>query len=202
MAARALRAGLLVVLFCAVATGVAAVPDEPYDRVVGMLVRSLDGDVQDRPAPAFTASDLAGRPVSLDAFRGEVLFINFWATWCPPCVEEFPSMMALADAMRGRPFRMIALTQDSDADALMGFLNALDLPDDRVIILQDPDGEIARSWGTLLLPETYVVDPTGRLVARFQGERDWSQPEAQQLAERLVRHPWRHGMSAPASSGN
>lgn len=197
MAGRALRILLVLLTFGAVAAGVAAVPDEPYDRVVGMLVRSLDGDIQDRPAPAFTASDLAGRPVSLEAFRGEVVLLNFWASWCPPCVEEFPSMLELADAMEGRSFRLVALTQDAEPEPMLEFLRALGLPDDRIVILQDPDGTIAKAYGTLLLPETYIIDPGGRIVARFQGERDWTQPEARQLSERLMRHSWRVGVPAP-----
>jgi thiol-disulfide isomerase/thioredoxin len=193
---------LASLVLAAVVAGVAVVADEPYDRVVGNLIQQLDGDLQDRPAPPFQVSDLNGNPVSLSAFRGEVVFLNFWASWCPPCLEEFPSMLSLATAMRERPFRMIALTQDEDPEALMAFLRTLDLPDDRILILQDPEGRVAHAYGTRLLPESYVIDPRGMIVARFAGERDWSRPEAQQLAERLVRHPWRVGLGdlPPASS--
>jgi cytochrome c biogenesis protein CcmG, thiol:disulfide interchange protein DsbE len=193
---------LASLVLAAVVAGVATVVDEPYDRVVGNLIQQLDGDLQDRPAPSFQVSDLNGNPVSLSAFRGEVVFLNFWASWCPPCLEEFPSMLALATAMRDRPFRMIALTQDEDPEAMLAFLRTLDLPDDRILIAQDPEGQVAHAYGTRLLPESYIIDPRGMIVARFAGERDWSRPEAQQLTERLVRHPWRVGLGdiAPAAS--
>lgn len=178
---------------------VVGVEDEPHDRIAVNLLRQLGGEVQDRRAPEFTVTDLNGRAVSLSTFRGEVLLVNFWASWCPPCVEEFPSMIALSEALDGRPFRMLTLTQDEDSAELLAFAGRLGIPTERVLVLQDPEGRVAQHYGTELLPETYLVDANGWLVARFQGDRDWSSREAQQLIERLIRHAWRKGEPAPPS---
>ncbi|MFT4703456.1 MAG: cytochrome c biogenesis protein CcmG/thiol:disulfide interchange protein DsbE [Bradymonadia bacterium] len=182
------------VFACAVLAAVIALlagTDEPYDRVATMHMRATGAELQDRPAIPFTLSDLDGRPVSLSDFAGDVVFLNFWASWCPPCVEEFPAMITLTEQIGDRPFTMIAVTQDEDPEALAAFLRQVNLPNGRIVLLQDPTGELAQQYGTVRLPETYIIDPRGLVVARYQGARNWLDLPHRQLLERLMRHPWR-----------
>lgn len=158
----------------------------PIDRVVVDQVTQLNGAIVDRPATPFTLTDLEGRQHSLESLEGSVIFLNFWATWCPPCVEEMPSMRTLSERFRGRPFRMVAVTQDDDMDALVAFLTAAGFTGDEALILRDPDGALARAYGTRLLPETYVIDREGTVVARFMGARDWLSEPSLRLFERLM----------------
>jgi len=171
--------------------GVVLVPDDPYDPVTTAQIRELRGTLVDEAARDFQLSDLDGQPHSLSDLRGRVVFLNFWATWCPPCVEEMPSMLALANRLAGDDFVMVAVTQDQDADTLVAFLRDAGFFGSDVLILQDPDGTLTQAYGTELLPETYIIDRAGTLVARFMGPRDWSSEPAQRLISRLLRHPWK-----------
>lgn len=150
-------------------------------------VRELGGHLMEAPAQDFALVDLEGRTHTLGSLRGNVVFLNYWATWCPPCREELPSMMRMVAAYSGRPFKLVAVTQDDDRDALDAFLAETGFGGDEVLILLDPDGTIAQSWGTRLLPETYVIDRDGLVVARFMGARDWNSEPARRLFEQLMR---------------
>ena len=100
-------------------------------------------------------------------------------------------MLALAEGLTGQEFRMVAVTQDQDPEVLIRFLREAGFLGSDVLVLQDPDGELARAYGTELLPESYVIDRAGTVVARFMGPRDWSSEPAQRLLQRLLRHPWK-----------
>lgn len=184
------RAWVLIAV-ASVAWVTVAVSDERYDRLVLDAAAVTEAELVDRPAPDFVLPDLAGNPVSLSSFRGEVVFLNFWATWCPPCREEFPAMLELAGAMRDRPFRMVAVSQDEDRAALDAFLADLGVDPALVTVLHDPSGEVARSWGTLLLPETYFIDPDGVLAFRYQNSRPWAESSYRQILERMAVRRWK-----------
>ena len=95
-------------------------------------------------------------------------------------------MHALASAYRDRAFRMIAVTQDEDPEALVSFLRETGMTGDDVLILQDPNGELTAAYGTRLLPETYMIDRSGQVFARFMGLRDWSSEASIRMVERLL----------------
>ncbi len=168
-------------------------PVQRYDSAVTRSVRDLNVELVDRPAPEFELVDLQGRTRRLSDFRGKLVFLNFWASWCPPCREEMPSMRALARMMRGRDFVMVAVTHDTENLALQQFLRNAGISGDDMVILRDPDARIARQFGTELLPETWLIDEHGEIVARFQSARDWTQPEVLDLITRLMRDPWKRG---------
>jgi thiol-disulfide isomerase/thioredoxin len=170
---------------------VTGVSDERYDRLVLQAASGADAELVDLPARDFTLVNLDGEPVSLSSFRGRVVFLNFWATWCPPCREEFPSMIELASALADRPFVMLAVSQDEDRAVLDADVQELGLDRSSVVVLHDPTGETARMWGSLLLPETYLIDPDGTVAFRFQNSRDWSQPGFRQIIERMAVRRWR-----------
>jgi peroxiredoxin len=137
------------------------------------IPKALDGQTLDRPAKAFTLKTLAGDPVSLSDYRGKTVFLNFWASWCQPCVEELPSIVALDKAMKGRPFVILAVSEDDSAGDVRKFFGGMTpgFP-----IVMDDDQKVTREYGTFKFPETYVIDASGRIRAKFIGGRKWDSP--------------------------
>jgi peroxiredoxin len=127
----------------------------------------------DRPALDFELRTLDGGGLRLSDLRGKLVFLNFWATWCPPCLEELPAMAELAERLKGRPFEMVAVSQDEDWDALSTFFKGRH-PSMRVAL--DPTGGLAHRYGTEKLPETYVIGRSGQILSRFVNAQPWSDP--------------------------
>jgi cytochrome c biogenesis protein CcmG, thiol:disulfide interchange protein DsbE len=165
------------------------VPWEPSDnRGVVEAVSSLDGQWVDRPAPSFELPDADSRQTRrLSEFRGKVVFLNFWASFCEPCRREMPSMERLVRQYRDQGFEMIAISLDPEIEEIHRFMGEF-LPGQRsaMTVLWDAESEISQAYGTELLPETYIIDRDGRIIARFAGEYDWERPEAKQLIEALL----------------
>lgn len=137
-----------------------------------------------KPAPEFTLNDLSGRPVQLSSLRGKVVLLNFWATWCPPCREEIPSMVRLNQVMQGKPFQMVAVSIDEGGkDAVEAFFRkgGVSLP-----TLLDTDGAVARRYGTTGVPETFVIDAKGVILKKVLGPMDWSAPEVLAALEEIM----------------
>ena len=124
----------------------------------------------------FSLDTLGGGLVSFDQFKGKVLLVNFWATWCGPCLEEFPSMVKLLDQYPDKMV-MVAISADREQKDITNFLNVFDGKRDNLIIAWEPGMVVARRYGTQALPETYVFSPNGELLNHFAGARDWSKPE-------------------------
>ena len=123
------------------------------------------------PAPAFTLSD-GTKTVSLDNFRGRVVVLNFWATWCVPCIEEVPSLVALQRRMP--QITVVAISSDEDQAAYRQFLtvNHVDF-----VTVRDPSYRIPHLYGTVKIPETYVIDKRGILRRKFVSAQEWTNPE-------------------------
>jgi len=186
-----LRVFLMTVFLLALVAATTTFVDLPYDRTFIQQANSQQAQVLDEPSRDFVLSDLNGNRVSLASLRGRVVFVNFWATWCAPCREEIPAMIELASRMSDRPFTMLAISQDEDLDALRTFVQEFDLGESSVVVLSDPEGDVATAWGTVLLPETYLVDPVGQVALRFQNARDWTAPEFAGMMERMMVRRWR-----------
>ena len=123
----------------------------------------------DAPVP-FELVDLDGRKVTLASLSNKVVFINFWATWCPPCVEEMPSIFRLHERMGTRDdFVMLLVSADEDWTPVKKFFEG-DKPPFPVLL--DAKGDIARQYGTTRFPETFVV-VNGKIKAFIEGPRDW-----------------------------
>jgi thiol-disulfide isomerase/thioredoxin len=108
----------------------------------------------------------------LGDLKGQVVFLNFWATWCVPCKAEMPAMERLHRALRGQPFRMLAVNLQEDPAAIRKFVDELGLTFDIVL---DPTGTITRDYAVNNLPLTYLIDKQGLIVARALGERPWDE---------------------------
>lgn len=175
-------------------------PPEPHDPAFLDELVVLRGQLVDAPAPAFQLRALDGTAMGLDTFRGEWVFLNFWASWCEPCREEMPAMARLAASMRGRPFRMVAISIDEDPARMVGFLQEAGIDTRDMVILHDPTGVSARSYGTVLLPETYWIDPNGRIAARFQGDYAWDHPEIRRALSQTMQRGWKRGTGERSAS--
>ncbi len=122
-------------------------------------------------APDVSITD-NGKTLRLSQFRGQVVLLNFWATWCPPCIEEMPSLLALHHQMP--QVVILAVSVDTDVDAYNSFLqeNHVDLLD-----IRDPSQNSNHLYGTVQFPETYVIDKSGHLRRKFIGAQNWTSPE-------------------------
>ncbi|HHK60773.1 MAG TPA: TlpA family protein disulfide reductase [Desulfobacterales bacterium] len=124
-----------------------------------------------QPAPEFTLVDLNGRTWSLAGLRGKVVFLNFWATWCPPCREEMPAMVRLRSMLAGKPFEMVTVLVNDQPEKARRFLAKVkgeDLP-----VLLDPQGTVGNAYGITGVPETYIIDRQGVLRKKYIGAYPW-----------------------------
>ena len=129
----------------------------------------------------FSVQD-SDRKVSLDQFRGQVLVLNFWATWCPPCVEELPSLMSMQERTRAKGVVVLGISIDVDDNAYHRFLQQRNV---NFLTVRDPDQKVAGMYGTSGWPETYLIDRQGRLRRKFVGPVDWNSPDIVQLLSQL-----------------
>jgi peroxiredoxin len=139
--------------------------------------------VQGELAPDFTSKDQAGKQYPLADFRGKVVLVNFWATWCPPCREEMPSLEQLQRRMGQRPFAILALSVDDSWEPVNRFTkeNGLTLP-----IYDDFDKKISTRYGSFKYPETYIVDKKGKVAYKVVGPTDWVSSEMLRFLDVLV----------------
>jgi peroxiredoxin len=127
------------------------------------------------PAPGFELPGLSGDAVDLGDLRGRVVFVNFWATWCPPCRKEAPALERLYRNLRAEGFEVLGVSIDdpSARDAIERFREEFGLT---FPLLVDPDRSAYRAYQATGVPETFLVDRAGRVVERFVGPRDWDEP--------------------------
>lgn len=129
---------------------------------------------------------LSGKAVSLQDYRGKVVLVNFWASWCPPCVHEIPSMVALKRALAERPFEILAVNLAEDAGTVRAFLRAhpVNFP-----VLLDPSGRVIKAWRVFAYPSSYLIDPQGRIRYAAFGALDWAADDVRQVIETLLATP-------------
>jgi peroxiredoxin len=156
-----LLAGVLVVLFAAFLYTISDVMEQ---RVVEA------GDT----APKFTIKTENGQQIGRSEFPGKLLMVNFWATWCPPCVEEMPSLNQFAQTMGPQGVTVLGISVDRNEKAYREFLQRNSL---QFLVARDPEENISSSYGTFKWPETYVINREGKVVQKFIGPRDWNDPQ-------------------------
>ena len=137
------------------------------------------------PAPEFTLERLAdGAPVSLSDLRGQVVLVNFWATWCKPCKDEMPAMERLYRALRAEGFSILAISVDRDPDEVSRFREGLGLS---FPILLDPEQRVARAFLTFRFPESLLIGPDGLVLERYIGAKEWDADAYVERIRRLLR---------------
>jgi cytochrome c biogenesis protein CcmG/thiol:disulfide interchange protein DsbE len=132
-------------------------------------------------APNFTVQD-SDRKLTLSDYRGKVVVLNFWATWCPPCVEEMPSLIQMQQRLKNKGIVVLAISLDADGDAYHKFLKDHEV---NLLTVRDPDLKSSDLYGTFKYPETYIIDRKGILQRKFIGSVDWSDPEVVDFLSRL-----------------
>ncbi len=150
-----------------------------------VLTHNLTKQDTKTPAPALKLNDINGQSHDLSTLKGNVVLINFWATWCPPCRREMPSMARLADRLSGKRFVVFAVNIGDDADTIQHFISQLDssLP---FTVLLDPDSKTMQTWKISGLPTTYLIDWKGRIAYSAAGGREFDHPEIEQLVRNLL----------------
>ena len=135
-------------------------------------------------APGFELPSLQGGKVKLSDYRGKVLFINFWATWCATCKVEMPSMEKLYQRFREYDFEMLTISVDKDLSLITPFVKEYGLT---FPVLLDPDSKLAKQdYKTTGVPETFVVDKNGIIVHKAIGPRDWANDETMEAFAQLI----------------
>jgi thiol-disulfide isomerase/thioredoxin len=135
--------------------------------------------------PDFTLADMDGEQHSLSDFRGQVVMLNFWATWCPPCRREMPSMERLYSKLKDQGFVVVAVNQFEDPDLVFEFTGRLSLAP-TFPILFDRDSRVAEQFKVKGLPTTYLLDKQGRIHYRAIGGREFDHPEIEAMIKTLL----------------
>ena len=135
------------------------------------------------PAPDFTLPKLDGGDVSLKDYRGRVVVVNFWATWCPPCVEEMPSLVAFAEQMEPSGVTVLGVSVDHDAGALRQFVAKYGV---KYPIAQDMQQRVSAQFGTFKYPETYIIDKNGMISEKLIGVVNWQDPRTISLVRNIA----------------
>lgn len=133
-----------------------------------------------RPLPDATIADADGEAVSFDEFRGQVVLLNFWATWCVPCKREMPALDRLQAAMGGADFQVVTVSVDRQGAAVAApWLEENGLAN--LPLYVDAGSEALRAFGARGLPTTYIIDRAGRIAGMIEGAAEWDSPEARSL---------------------
>ena len=138
---------------------------------------------KERPAPEFALEDLSGRVIGLRNFRGKVVFLNFWATWCRPCRREMPAMEELHREFRDRGLEIVAVNFREGKDDIWKFLQELGVT---FTVLLDRDGKVSEQYGVWHLPVSYIINRRGEFVGKVSGSREWDSKEAKSFFRELL----------------
>jgi cytochrome c biogenesis protein CcmG, thiol:disulfide interchange protein DsbE len=132
-------------------------------------------------APEFTVQD-AQNKITLSQYRGQVVVLNFWATWCAPCIEELPSLVEMQRRMKAKGVTVLAISVDVDENAYRRFVRDHNV---NLLTVRDPDQKSPALYGTHLFPETYILDRNGVMRRKFIGAVDWTEPEIVDFLSKL-----------------
>jgi peroxiredoxin len=141
--------------------------------VIGASVRETIVKVGDR-APDFEVHADNGRTLDLDNYKGRVLVLNFWATWCPPCVEELPSLNAMSKELEGAGVVVLGVSVDRNEAAYRQFLRNAQVAFETA---RDPEGTVSSAYGTYKFPETYIIDKQGVVRQKHINSQNWMDPQ-------------------------
>ena len=152
------------------------------------LILAACGDVPQKAvvggkAPDFSLVDKQGKTWTLSKLKGKVVFVNFWATWCPPCREEMPSMQRLYSLMPKDKFEMLAILENDKPERADAFAKQLGIT---LPILYDEEKKAWPKYGLTGLPETFIVDKQGVIREKFIGPAQWDSPQAVEMLKKYI----------------
>jgi cytochrome c biogenesis protein CcmG, thiol:disulfide interchange protein DsbE len=133
------------------------------------------------PAPDFTVQD-SDRSITLSQFRGKVVVLNFWATWCPPCIQETPAMVEMQRRMKDKGVVVLAVSIDADEAAYHKFLKDYNV---NMVTVRDEARKASNLYGTFGWPESYIIDRNGVIRRKFIGAVEWNSPEVTEFLTKL-----------------
>ena len=171
------KAALVIIILVVVAAVVFIVlgQREKFEPVVAGTV-----------APEFELPGLDGKQHKLSEYRGKVVFLNFWATWCKPCAEEIPSMQELHENLKAFPFEIVAVSVDKDGpEVIEPFLKKYGVT---FPVLHDRKGKVKELYKTTGVPETFILDQNGVIAEKVWGPRDWADPASTKLVMDLIQY--------------
>ena len=155
--------------FLATATGLALAALTPSAWALDKGLTPLESPT---PAPALRLQDLQGKTIDLAQYRGRVVLVNFWATWCPPCRKEFPSLGRVRKLFKPEDFEVLAVNVDEDRETALAFAGSPGFP-----VLLDSNSKATMTWPIKGLPTSFLIDPQGWLAFSLAGEQEFDGPE-------------------------
>lgn len=157
-------------------------------RSEGSSATEVNGNLENKIAPAFNLKNLKGESVQLSDYKGKLVFVNFWATWCEPCKEEMPSMQRLRAKMQDRPFEILAVSLDKDPVAdVPKFTKKYNL-ELNFPILQDPNQDVAKKlYRTTGVPESFIIGADGKVIKHVIGSYEWDSEAILNYFEQLMK---------------
>jgi len=144
------------------------------------LVVSFSAQATDEELQSLSLVDVEEQPISLESFKGKVILLNFWATWCPPCIKEMPSMERLRNQLTGKPFEVVAINVGESPTTVSSFMLELDTELTFPILL-DQDAKSFGQLGLRGLPMTLILDHEGNIIEKVLGGRDWDDKKSVDL---------------------
>ena len=188
----AMAALLVAILFLIIANGANWASETAHETTTETVGRKTDRlfrkmgiiEVPHIPPPVdFSLMDIKGQQFTLSDFKGKIVFLNFWTTWCPECRIEMPSMEKLYRRLNGQDFAMIAVNIQEPVLQVKNFLKKYQLT---FTILLDTKGKIGRQFGIRAIPATYILDKNGGIIGKAFGNRHWDNKESTALFEHLI----------------
>lgn len=174
-----MKRGLCVLLLACIAATPGLAADLPP------LTHGLTPIAEPKPAPGLRLTDLDGKIHDLADLKGKLVLVNFWATWCPPCRREMPSLERLSRYMAGKGLVILAVNVGESADTVFAFTGQLE-PQPNFPILLDQDSKVLRAWPVKGLPTSFMLDRQGRITYRAVGGREFDDPGMVALIEGLL----------------
>ena len=144
------------------------------------LLSACDKPAVEKLVPEITLTDLSGVQTSIQAYRGKLLVLNVWATWCPPCRREMPSLERLSKSVDSNRIVVASIATDQSVNAVKEFMTQYKIT---FPTFTDTPTNVANTLGVMVYPETLLIAPDGKIVQRILGEREWDSPEIRKILE-------------------